>query len=44
MKLVARVIHHLTFQRKHGLNTENLTSAQCSPLFGEVLLLFNSTL
>ena len=43
MKLMARVIHHLIFQRRHGLNAENLTSAQHFPPFGEVvLLLFNS--
>ena len=34
MKLMARVIHHLIFERKHGLNAENLTSAQCSSFFG----------
>ena len=44
MKLMARVTHHLIFQRKHGLNAENLSSTQYFPLFGEVdLLLFNST-
>ena len=30
-----RVIHHLIFQRKHGLDAENLTSAQRFPPFGE---------
>ena len=33
MKLMARVIHHLFLQRKHGLNAENLTRAQCFPHF-----------
>ena len=38
MKLMARVVRHLIFQRKHGLNVENLTSAQSFPPFGEVVL------
>ena len=35
MKFMARVIHHLIFERKHGLNAEHLTSAQTvSSFFG----------
>ena len=38
-------MHHLIFQRKHGLNAENLTGAQPFPPFQDVvLLLFKSTL
>ena len=42
---MVRVMHHLIFQDKYGLNVENLISAQSFPLFWEVaLLLFKSTL
>ena len=41
---MVRVMYHLMFQRKHALNAGNLTTVQSFPPFGEVLLLFKSTL
>ena len=42
IKPMVRVTHRFIFQWKHGLNTENLTSAQSFPHVGEVILYCSS--
>ena len=44
MKLMVGVIHHLISERKHELNAENVTTAQCVLLFegGPFVVQFNT--